>query len=120
MAPAFGRSGKLIMIVEHVEIGYIERRIRDTRGMAAACTSSCGKRAHLELANLYMLKLQGLRCSFKPAPSIMESVSPLGSRQIGRDLPASRRARAPRSATETFARQTGTLSLVVGNATQHA
>lgn len=120
MAPAFGRSGKLIMIVEHVEILYIERRIRDTLGMAAACTSSCGKRAHLELANLYMLKLQGLRCSFTPAPSSMESVSPLGSRQVGRDLPASRRAKTPRSPAQTFARQTGTLSLVVGNATKHA
>lgn len=108
------------MNVEHVEILYIERRIRDTLGMAAACTSSCGKRAHLELANLYMLKLQGLRCSFMPAPSSMESVSPLGSRQVGRDLPASRRAKTPRSPAQTFARQTGTLSLVVGNATKHA
>jgi hypothetical protein len=108
------------MNVQHVEILYIERRIQDTLGMAAACTSSCGKRAHLELADLYTLKLQGLRCSYMPAPSIMESLSPLGSRQVRRDLAASRRAKTPRSATETFARQTGTLSLVVGTATKHA
>lgn len=49
-----------------IEILYIERRIRDTLGMAKACVSSCGKRVHLELADMYSVKLQQLRAAAMP------------------------------------------------------
>mgnify|MGYP003644406472 CR=1 FL=1 len=93
------------MNATHIEILYIERRIRDTLGMAKACASSCGKRVHLQLAEMYSAKLDQLRGPSTPAPASMTNTSRMASRHV-------LRAKTLRSATDKFTRQTGTLSLV--------
>ena len=52
-----------------IEISYLERRIRDTLHMARTCRSSCGKVAHLALADLYALKVKELQANLSLAPS---------------------------------------------------
>ncbi|OHD00728.1 MAG: hypothetical protein A2095_06555 [Sphingomonadales bacterium GWF1_63_6] len=102
-----------MMDVIAYEIRYFEQRIRHSVDMAAACTSPCGRQAHLTLADLYGLKVEELQGVFHAGSLnrndvLSDAFAPTHADvRVDGDLPATT---APIAA---FLRKSGTLSVVM-------